>query len=64
MEQKIVTTRMKKLPLIKDFEKWAKDNEVLTDTSAELYGSYLNYLKKEDYFGLTSKFLCLSVYHR
>lgn len=41
---------MQKTTFIKEFQSWAKKNKVLTDTSAEQYGSYLNYLKKEDYF--------------
>ena len=42
---------MKKTPMIKDYESWAKKNKMLADTSASLYGTYLNYLKKDEYFG-------------
>lgn len=42
---------MEKTQMIKDYQSWAKKKKVLADTSASLYGTYLNYLKKEDYFG-------------
>ena len=44
-------SKMVKTQMIKDYESWAKKNKVIADTSASLYGTYLNYLKKDEYFG-------------